>query len=87
MKLGIILQSNNPEHAWNAFRLGITALKAGNQAEVFLMSEGSDIEVVEWCSYCTEQDVLTDVLGVVLGEVIFLNDETWGAHEAHECTP
>jgi hypothetical protein len=41
MKLGIILQSNNPEHAWNAFRLGITALKAGNQAEVFLMSEGS----------------------------------------------
>ena len=27
MKLGIILQSNKPEHAWNTFRLGITALK------------------------------------------------------------
>ena len=26
MKLGIILQSNKPEHAWNTFRLGITAL-------------------------------------------------------------
>ena len=46
MKLGIILQSNNPEHAWNAFRLGITALKAGNQAEVFLMSEGSELDTI-----------------------------------------
>lgn len=46
MKLGIILQSNNPEHAWNALRLGITALKAGNQAEVFLMSEGSELDTI-----------------------------------------
>ena len=28
MKLGIIVQSNKREHAWNTFRLGITALKA-----------------------------------------------------------
>lgn len=46
MKLGIVLQSNNPEHAWNAFRLGITALKAGHQVEVFLMSEGSELEQI-----------------------------------------
>jgi len=46
MKLGIILQSNNPEHVWNAFRLGITALKAGGQAEVFLMSEGSELDTI-----------------------------------------
>ena len=44
MKLGIILQSNNPEHVWNTFRLGITTLKAGNEAEIFLMSEGSELE-------------------------------------------
>jgi uncharacterized protein involved in oxidation of intracellular sulfur len=44
MKLGIILQSNRPEHVWNAFRLGITALQAGNKAEVFLMSEGSELD-------------------------------------------
>jgi len=25
MKLGIILQSNKPEHVWNTFRLAITA--------------------------------------------------------------
>ena len=46
MKLGIILQSNKSEHAWNTFRLGITALKAGHQAEIFLMSEGSELDTI-----------------------------------------
>ena len=46
MKLGIILQSNNPEHVWNAFRLGITALKAGHRVEIFLMSEGSELDTI-----------------------------------------
>lgn len=46
MKLGIILQSNNPEHVWNAFRLGITALKAEHSAAFFLMSEGSELETI-----------------------------------------
>lgn len=34
MKLGIILQSNKPEHAWNTFRLGVTARKTGHQVEI-----------------------------------------------------
>src|SRR3989304_46166 len=46
MKLGIILQSNKPEHAWNTFRLGITALKAGHQVEVFLLNEGSELDTI-----------------------------------------
>ena len=46
MKLGIILQSNNPEHVWNTFRLGITALKANHQVEIFLMSEGSELDTI-----------------------------------------
>ena len=46
MKLGIILQSNNPEHVWNTFRLGITALKANHQVEIFLMSEGSELDAI-----------------------------------------
>jgi uncharacterized protein involved in oxidation of intracellular sulfur len=46
VKLGIILQSNKPEHAWNTFRLGITALKAGHQVEIFLMSEGSELDTI-----------------------------------------
>ena len=46
MKLGIILQSNKPEHIWNTFRLGITTLKAGNQVEIFLMNEGSELDSI-----------------------------------------
>ena len=46
MKLGIILQSNKPEHVWNTFRLGITALKASHNVEIFLMSEGSELETI-----------------------------------------
>ncbi|OGI63609.1 DsrE family protein [Candidatus Nomurabacteria bacterium RIFCSPHIGHO2_01_FULL_40_20] len=44
--MGIILQSNKPEHAWNTFRFGITALKAGHQAEIFLMNEGSELDTI-----------------------------------------
>ena len=46
MKLGIILQSNKSEHAWNTFRPGITALKANHQVEIFLMSEGSELDTI-----------------------------------------
>lgn len=46
MKLGIILQSNKQEHAWNTFRLGITALKAGHQVKIFLMNEGSELDTI-----------------------------------------
>ena len=43
MKLGIILQSNKLERAWNTFRLGITALKSGHTVKIFLMNEGSEL--------------------------------------------
>ncbi len=44
MKFGIILQSNKPEHVWNALRLGIASLNAGHLVKIFLMSEGVEIE-------------------------------------------
>ena len=43
MKIGIILQSNNPEHIWNTFRFGITSLKASHYVTIFLMSEGAEL--------------------------------------------
>ncbi len=46
MKLGIILQSNKQEHVWNTFRLGITALEAGHKVEIFLLSEGSELDTI-----------------------------------------
>ena len=46
MKLGIILQSNKPEHIWNTFRFGITALKANREVEIFLMNEGAELDTI-----------------------------------------
>ena len=44
MKLGIILQSNNPEHIWNTFRLANATLKAGHSVQIFLFNEGVEAE-------------------------------------------
>ena len=46
MKLGIILQSNKPEHVWNTFRLAVISLEAGHSVKIFLMNEGSELETV-----------------------------------------
>lgn len=46
MKLGIVLQSNNSEHVWNALRLGITARKANDTVTIFLLNEGSELETI-----------------------------------------
>ena len=46
MKIGIILQSNNPEHIWNTFRFGITSLKANHCVTIFLMSEGAELDTI-----------------------------------------
>jgi len=45
-RLGIILETSDPERAWNAFRLGITALEAGTDVSVFLLGEGVEAEEI-----------------------------------------
>lgn len=44
MKLGIIVNTNDPETAWNALRLGNEALAGGNETDLFLL--GSGVEIV-----------------------------------------
>ncbi len=44
MKLGIILNTNDPETAWNALRLGSEALGTGNEVNVFLLGSGVEVE-------------------------------------------
>ena len=47
MKLGIILNSNDPETAWNALRLENTALGAGHEVSLFLMGSGVEVEEIK----------------------------------------
>ena len=58
MKLGIILNSNDPETAWNALRLGNTALGAGHEVSVFLMGSGVEAEEIK-----SERFNVAEVLG------------------------
>jgi uncharacterized protein involved in oxidation of intracellular sulfur len=44
MKLGIIIETKEPEKAWNAFRFAVTARKAGHEVKVFLMGEAVECD-------------------------------------------
>jgi len=44
--LGIVIETSDPERAWNAFRLGNTALEDGVEVSVFLLGEGVEAEEV-----------------------------------------
>ena len=39
MKLGIILETKEHEKSWNAFRLGVAALKKKHAVKFFLMGQ------------------------------------------------
>ncbi len=61
MKLGIVLNSKDPETAWNALRLGNTSLKAEHEVSVFLMGSGVEIENIKDKTYDV-RGTLTDFL-------------------------
>lgn len=46
MKFGIIIETNEPEKAWNGARFGNTGLKQGHEVKIFLMSAGVGIESI-----------------------------------------
>lgn len=47
MKIGIILNSNEPETAWNAFRFGVEALNKGHTVKLFLLGKGVECENIQ----------------------------------------
>ncbi|MFA4906830.1 MAG: DsrE family protein [archaeon] len=44
MKIGIILNSSEPETVWNAFRFGVEALNKGHTVKLFLLGNGVEAE-------------------------------------------
>lgn len=55
MKLGLIIYSNDVETVWNAFRLGVFALKKGDTVQAFLFGKGVECETLD-----TEKFRVTD---------------------------
>lgn len=46
MKFGIIIETNEPEKAWNGVRFANASLKLGHEVKIFLMSAGVEIESI-----------------------------------------
>ncbi|KIO59843.1 DsrE family protein [Bacillus amyloliquefaciens] len=47
MKLGIILETKEPEKAWNAFRFANAAIVKGHEVKIFLMGEAVECENIQ----------------------------------------
>ena len=46
MKIGIIIQTNDPETVWNAIRFANTALNANHVVKIFLLGKGVELEQI-----------------------------------------
>lgn len=44
MKLGIVINLNDPETVWNAFRSGVFSCRHGDAVSVFLLGKGVEAE-------------------------------------------
>jgi tRNA 2-thiouridine synthesizing protein D len=51
MKIGVIIETNEPEKAWNGVRFCNAALKKGHAVKLFLMSAGVEIEGIKGGKY------------------------------------
>ena len=57
MKFGIIIETNEPEKAWNGVRFGNTALKQHHEVKIFLMGAGVEIESIEHQKYNARKQI------------------------------
>ena len=47
MKIGLVIQSNDPETVWNAFRFANTSLTAKHNVKAFLLGKGVEVEQIK----------------------------------------
>lgn len=68
MKIGIILETKEPEKSWNAFRFANTSLKREHEVKVFLMGEAVECEEITEGRYNTAQELkkFVDMNGTLL---------------------
>jgi len=68
MKIGIILETNEPEKAWNGVRFANTALKQGHEVQLFLMSAGVEAVGITHEKYNAQRQIhdFVEAEGVLL---------------------
>ena len=51
LKIGVVLGTNEPETAWNAFRFAVRALESGHTVRAFLLGPGVECEGIRQGAY------------------------------------
>jgi len=46
MKIGLVISTNEPELAWNAFRYGVKAIENKHSVKAFLLGKGVECEEI-----------------------------------------
>ncbi|MDR0268681.1 DsrE family protein [Paenibacillus sp.] len=93
MKLGIILETKEPEKAWNAFRFANTALSRQHEVKVFLMGEAVECENIQQPKYnvsdelkkFNSQNGLLMACGTCLKSRMLDNDTVCPISTMHDC--
>ncbi len=44
MRISLVINTNNPEKVWNAFRLAVALILAKHEVKVFLLGAGVEVE-------------------------------------------
>jgi sulfur relay (sulfurtransferase) complex TusBCD TusD component (DsrE family) len=47
MKIGVVINTNDPEIVWNAFRFGNVSLKEKHSVKIFLINKGVEAEDIK----------------------------------------
>jgi len=68
VKIGIIIETNDPEKAWNGIRFANTALSEGHEVKIFLISAGVEIEGIDDTKFKVQQQLMAfaDRKGVIM---------------------
>jgi sulfur relay (sulfurtransferase) complex TusBCD TusD component (DsrE family) len=59
MKIGIVIETKEPEKAWNAFRFAVTAKKQSHDVKVFLMGEAVECDGLVHDKYNVDEQLKT----------------------------
>jgi len=57
MKFGIIIETNEPEKAWNGVRFANASMKQNHEVQIFLMSAGVEIESITHEKYNAKKQI------------------------------